>query len=239
MEFVPEAVTLEEYIRRHGPLPMNEAQAIFNQLLNILEALHERNVLHRDLKPSNILLDRAGHVFLIDFGSAREFHTDALTNHTIFYTPGFAPPEQTSERARRGPATDIYAACATMYVLLTATTPPSAGDRAAGVALLSLSVVRPEIDPLVTIALDRGLNLVYADRPQSVADLRELLTQPEVDPPATTLEILDETLLRLKNFRFDRRACPAPVLFAKPARSGSVKSAKDSALAAIRGYSTS
>lgn len=131
MEFVRDATTLEEFVRRRGPLPISDALAIFEQILEILDQLHAKNVLHRDLKPTNILLDKDGLVHVIDFGSAREWHADALTNHTIFYTPGFAPPEQTAERAKRGPATDIYAVCATMYVLLTGTTPPSAADRAA------------------------------------------------------------------------------------------------------------
>jgi len=209
MEFVRDATTLEEFVRRRGPLPISDALAIFEQILEILDQLHAKNVLHRDLKPTNILLDKDGLVHVIDFGSAREWHADALTNHTIFYTPGFAPPEQTAERAKRGPATDIYAVCATMYVLLTGTTPPSAADRAAGVALLSLSVVRPEIDPLLALAIERGMNLSFVERPQNVEALKELMVRPELDPPEATLQILDETLQKLKNFRFDKRACPA------------------------------
>src|ERR1019366_7111585 len=122
---------------------------------------------HRDIKPSNILVGADGAVYVIDFGAAREWHADSTVTHTVQHTPGYAPPEQLSERARRGPATDLYAVCATLFVMLAGVAPPSASDRAAGIPLPSLLSIRPELDPIIVRAIEAGLMLAYAGRPQT------------------------------------------------------------------------
>jgi len=208
-DFVPNASTLEDFLRRNGRLSSATALDIFNSLLDILDALHAKRILHRDIKPSNILIDKRGEIHLIDFGAAREWHADAVTSHTVFYTPGYAPPEQLSVLARRGPATDLYALCATMYVMLIGIPPPSASDRAAGIALPSVTSLRSDVDPVLARAIESGLSLAYTDRPQTVADLRDVLANVQLETQLGSLEMLDETLLRLKQFKFERRSCPS------------------------------
>lgn len=209
MDYVPGATTLEEYLQRMGRLSSEKAVAIFEALLDILEPIHAKRILHRDLKPSNILLDEDGRVYLIDFGAAREWHADSATKHTVFYTPGYAPPEQLSERARRGPATDLYALCATAFVMLAGEPPPSPNDRLGGIPLPALSTYRPDVDPVLIRTIEEGLSLSYSDRPQTVAELRDRLENVAFGAHHTGLEALDETLLRLKQFKYEKRSCPA------------------------------
>jgi TPR repeat protein/tRNA A-37 threonylcarbamoyl transferase component Bud32 len=65
--------TLEEHVRKDGPLPPEEVRAVARQLAAGLKAAHDLGILHRDVKPGNVLLRKtaAGWVVkIIDFGLA-------------------------------------------------------------------------------------------------------------------------------------------------------------------------
>ena len=208
-DMLPGARTLDSVIAQEGRMGSEEAQDILFQLVDILEGVHERKILHRDLKPSNILLSPKGEVFVIDFGAAREWHADSAALQTVLFTPGYAPLEQLSDRGRRGPATDIYALCATAYHMLAGFPPRPASERADGTEIAPLGRLRPDLDQPLTQAVMTGLELHFKDRPQSIAELRALLVTPDPNEPAlSTLETYDATALRLKRFSFDRNQCP-------------------------------
>src|SRR6266852_5121188 len=62
--------SLERRIAR-GPIPVDEALSIAQQIAEALEAAHEKGIIHRDLKPANIALASDGQVKVLDFGLAR------------------------------------------------------------------------------------------------------------------------------------------------------------------------
>jgi serine/threonine protein kinase len=69
------------------------------QMINILEVLHNHDLLHRDLKPSNLLfglgsIKQTNKLFLIDFGLCKRYsyngaHIPIKTNKNIIGTPNF------------------------------------------------------------------------------------------------------------------------------------------------------
>src|SRR5262245_14984097 len=69
MELV-EGPTLGDRIRE-GALPMEEALAMARQIVDALEAAHEKGIIHRDLKPANIKIKPDGVVKVLDFGLAK------------------------------------------------------------------------------------------------------------------------------------------------------------------------
>ena len=67
-----EGQSLDWRIRTGGPLPLDEALALANQLLQALHHAHGQGVVHGGVKPANILLDApTGRPLLADFGVAR------------------------------------------------------------------------------------------------------------------------------------------------------------------------
>ncbi|HLK14098.1 MAG TPA: protein kinase, partial [Fimbriimonadaceae bacterium] len=208
-DYFPDAEPLDDVLKKGGRMAVDGALDIAFQLMETLEAVHRRGILHRDIKPANVLLRQNGDAMLIDFGSAREWHADMTEHQTVLYTPGFAPLEQLSEHAKRGPATDIYGLAALLYTLLAGSPPPAATDRLNGLALPSLGHLRPEVEPVVAQAIESGLALHYAERPQSVAEFKALFeAQPEA-VEVSKLDAIDAKLAGLQHLHFGRRECPA------------------------------
>ena len=63
--------TLREWIDKHPKPYIREIRLIIEQIAKGLRAFHRMEMLHQDLKPENIIIDKAGVVKIIDFGSVK------------------------------------------------------------------------------------------------------------------------------------------------------------------------
>src|SRR6478609_4379 len=134
MELI-EGETLEERVRRAGPLDALTTIKIAQQVTSALAAAEKHGVVHRDLKPANLMLvspdgetsnNKKLLVKIIDFGLAKAIHTQtdlkSLTHDRFVGTPAFASPEQ-FEHAALDVRSDIYSLGETLWFALTGKTP--------------------------------------------------------------------------------------------------------------------
>jgi serine/threonine protein kinase/Tfp pilus assembly protein PilF len=118
MEYVS-GEDLKNLIRRVGQLTIGKAVSIANQICEGLAEAHRLGIIHRDLKPHNVMIDRDGHVRIMDFGIARSLSSKGLTDpHAIIGTPDYMSPEQ-MESKETDHRTDIYSLGVILYEMLT------------------------------------------------------------------------------------------------------------------------
>ena len=126
MDYV-EGRALSDILSEKGTIDEASVVEYAIQLCDVLDYLHSQNppIIYRDLKPSNIILKPDGKITLIDFGTARRYNYDSISDTTCLGTIGYAAPEQfAGENLRQTDArTDIYNLGATMYHLLTGVNP--------------------------------------------------------------------------------------------------------------------
>ena len=135
-----EGLTLAEHLERQGGpgggrVPEETAKQLLRPVLDGLRAVHAKGFLHRDIKPQNIYLARTegGGVrpILLDFGAARQAVGERTQSVSVLGTPGYAPFEQYNSRGQQGAWSDIYAAGAVLYRMVTGVAPPPSSDRMA------------------------------------------------------------------------------------------------------------
>ncbi|MBK5292558.1 MAG: serine/threonine-protein kinase, partial [Acidobacteriia bacterium] len=64
-----------------GPLPADTALRYARQMIDALEAAHEKGIIHRDLKPANIKITPEGQVKVLDFGLAKAAESPAASGN--------------------------------------------------------------------------------------------------------------------------------------------------------------
>lgn len=120
--------TLAREVKSFGIQSEALVKQFLQEILPVLDYIHQHQVIHRDIKPPNIIrCQDDGRLVLIDFGAVKEqiarlddfSHKQPTTQ--FVGTVGFAPPEQLALRPTF--ASDIYAIGVTCLYLLTGRPP--------------------------------------------------------------------------------------------------------------------
>ena len=179
--------SLEERLRRDGPVAPPQALEWLEQAAHALDAAHREGVVHRDVKPANLLIDRHDRIHVADFGIASAAGLDSLTQTgTVLGTASYLSPEQ-AKGERTTPSSDLYSLAVVAFELLTSHRPFEA-DSVAAEALAhvtgeipSVCEVNPEapceLDPVFEKALAKNPAQRYGSGAEFVADLRGSLEQ--------------------------------------------------------------
>ena len=146
MEFM-EGETLHQILKTRKKLEIAEAVDIMEQVASGLAAAHREGIIHRDLKPANIMLDKNGRVVVMDFGLARTFSGDGMTQTgTMLGTIEYMSPEQAQGMDVKA-SSDIFTVGLMLYELLAGTTPFHAESAIASLLMRT----QQRAAPLVTV----------------------------------------------------------------------------------------
>ena len=176
-----------------GPLSLEKTIDYAVQILDALDAAHQKGITHRDLKPDNILVTKQG-IKLLDFGLAKQATalkesdatlTQALTNQgQILGTWQYISPEQLQGKPADA-RSDLFSFGCVLYETLT-------GNRAfegQSAASVIAAILEREPAPLTTaLPLERILKRCLAKDPdhrfQTARDLKAAITWAREQPPS-------------------------------------------------------
>ena len=183
-----------------GQLDFDDALPIIQQLIDGIEAAHEKNLIHRDLKPANIKITPEGVVKILDFGLAKAMEPPpssdgnpensptltigATAAGTILGTAAYMAPEQAKGKAadRRS---DIWSFGVILYEMLTGKClfPGDSAVEILGGVLNKgpdISLAPPRVHKLLRWCLEKDRK----NRLQAIGDARRLLQEPTSEATA-------------------------------------------------------
>jgi len=124
-----DGIDLERLIAEEGPMPVERALHVLQQVCGALSEAHGIGLVHRDIKPANIILcDRGGEpdvAKVVDFGLVKDIaHPGAsasLTDANVLVgTPHYMAPESITRPEDADARADLYALGAVGYYLISA-----------------------------------------------------------------------------------------------------------------------
>ena len=165
-----DALTLDELIARHGPLPVRRVAQLGLELLDALEAAHDAGLAHLDLRPANVLIAADGRTRLAGVGLAT-LRTDPGVERV---TTAFLAPEQIRGDPA-GPPADLWALGAILSLAVEGETPFAGdGSKATMAAILTDRPRPPELAGQLAPTLTALLTKPAGGRP-TIAATRRLL----------------------------------------------------------------
>jgi serine/threonine protein phosphatase PrpC len=183
MDYV-EGQTLAQWLRDTPKPDLEAVRGLVEQIARGVQAFHRREMVHGDLRPQNILIDAAGTVRIIDFGSTRiaGIAEDGDGVEPALGTVQYTAPECLAGHAAT-PGSDIFAVGVIAYQMLTGRLPYGADAARAVTAArgrrlhyISIAAARAGLPAYVDAALRKAVHPSPAQRYDAlsafVADLR-------------------------------------------------------------------
>jgi WD40 repeat protein/tRNA A-37 threonylcarbamoyl transferase component Bud32 len=193
-----EGESLAQKLKAEGAFGEIEVKQILQELLPVLQFVHERNIIHRDINPENIIRsnttltspptpilagegskkNRGYELVLVDFSAAKFTSKTALAKTgTVIGSAAYISPEQM--RGKAMPSSDLYSLGVTCIHLLTDIHPFDLFNSLEGVWVWQDYLTNP-INPQLAKILNKMLEDAVKNRYQSALEILKDL-EPEGD----------------------------------------------------------
>jgi serine/threonine protein kinase len=173
---------LGKILETEGKFTAKQIRNVLEQILPVLDYLHQHQVVHRDIKPENLIRRADGKLILVDFGAAKYLSNAALSvTGTTIGSAGYASPEQVLGKPQ--PNSDIYSLGATCVCLLTQIEPFDLFDVTVNKWVWRDYLETPVEEPLAKI-LDKMLVVATKRRYQSASEILQDLQPIASQSPA-------------------------------------------------------
>jgi serine/threonine-protein kinase len=198
MEYL-EGVSIDEVVRRSGPLPVARVAHALLQACGSLAEAHAHGWVHRDVKPQNLLLCARGGrhdvVKVLDFGIVKQVRnpdTRDITQYSrILGTPLYMAPERLRNPADADARADVYALGAVAWFAIAgrpafeAQTEHDIVYRVMNEPAPRLAEAAPGVPPELDQLVARCLAKDRAERPAGIDEVQEVLARIARDDPWT------------------------------------------------------
>lgn len=187
-----EGKNLLQELDETGAFSENKIIQLLEDILLILQFIHQHYIIHRDIKPDNIIRRKTDKkLFLVDFGIAKHsLNLVQAQTGTLAGTIGYAPLEQI-RGGKAYPASDLYSLGMTCIHLLTQIPPNQLFDPFTGELIWRshLKNINKTLSQKLTQILDKLLKDLVKERYQTVEEVLQDLAAKPVIPPAVNIPI--------------------------------------------------
>jgi eukaryotic-like serine/threonine-protein kinase len=202
LEYVP-GLTLREWVKKHGPMPVGEAACVFADVAAGLAHVHAKGLVHRDVKLANVIVRPDGRAVLLDLGLAIAPAEPRPDNPAVAGGKGYVvgtmdylAPEQGRDSAAVGPKADVYGLGCALFAALTARLPFPAQDAKAKIRRHRTDPPPPipEVPPEFEKLIHRFMSKEPDARPNATEAevlLREWASVPMAQPVGDPLAAAD------------------------------------------------
>ncbi|MBI4346745.1 MAG: serine/threonine protein kinase [Elusimicrobia bacterium] len=176
-ELVP-GQPLHQRLQAGGPMGLDEAFALIQQIASALDFAHANKIIHRDLKPANVMVTPQGKAKVMDFGLAHQASVTVarLTRTESWGTPPYMAPEQELGEVSR--ESDIFSLAVMLYEALTGRLPfpgPNYLAQKRELRFAPVSRAAPSLPAALDAVFERAFQPVPARRYHSARELAEAL----------------------------------------------------------------
>jgi WD40 repeat protein len=175
-----EGVNLAQELKFEGRLPEPRLRKLLQELLPVLDFMHQRHVIHRDIKPDNIIARPSAPLALVDFGAAKVVTGTSLARTgTLIGSASYAAPEQAAGKASF--ASDLYSLGVTCLHLFTGVSPFDLYDLNEDSWVWQDYATQPistELAAILNRMVTPALKHRYATAAEVLADLKPLSSHP-------------------------------------------------------------